>query len=57
LVPEQNASLKLFRVSSFSFTPGAALSQPSEGQSLKKQGSWNVDGELIPQNNEVLSFK
>jgi hypothetical protein len=58
LVPEQNASLKLFRVNRFSFSPGAALGiTRSEDPESDKQGSWNVDGELIKQSNETLNFK
>jgi hypothetical protein len=59
LIPEQNANLKLFRVNRFSFAPGAALGiTRSEHPEGDKQGSWNVDGELIQQPSaETLKFK
>lgn len=59
LVPEQNASLKLFRVLRFAFTPGEALGIDRSGAEQEdKQGTWNVDGELIKQPSaETLSFK
>jgi len=50
----------MFRVSRWTFTPGALLGgQATEEESEKhRQGAWNLDGEILPQpKDKSLHFR
>lgn len=54
LLPSQNSKLQVYRVDRWSFTP---ISLRKDDPEDIGRGSWNVDGEILPQGPKTLNFK